>query len=123
MSVAFRCRNCGRLHAAEHAGENPIPAACSVCGSGVSYHFDGTTAHWLSDPANWEILADQTPKALAVHGLKPEDVERHSVTAWPAIKGRPDDRDHPFGEVCDGPSAAWVERTASDSLGAEDAAS
>lgn len=33
--AAFRCRNCGHLEDAGHAGDNELPHACSVCGAGV----------------------------------------------------------------------------------------
>lgn len=105
MKYAFRCKTCGRLHAAEHAGENEIPHACCVCGSGVQYgpNFKDIATR-LCDPAltpeqrtaiaqevaaaqnnlvktyqldNWEVLADCTPEQLKEYGLVADDVERH----------------------------------------------
>lgn len=34
---AFRCRNCGQLEEAGHAGEHWHPHACRVCGAGVAF--------------------------------------------------------------------------------------
>ncbi len=34
---AFRCKNCGYLESAAHAGESPIPHACRVCKMGVVF--------------------------------------------------------------------------------------
>ena len=72
---AFRCRNCGRLEEAEHAGENLHPHACSVCGCGVS--FDSRTGIKNFDASNWEVLADASPSRLTELGLTVEDVIRH----------------------------------------------
>lgn len=96
---AFRCKACGHLEAAEHAGEHDLPHACSVCGSGVCLSprtkaladelaspnctaerrmaiaaqlgkiQSGTEAKEF-DPANWEVLADCTPDRLKELGLK-----------------------------------------------------
>jgi phage FluMu protein Com len=35
--AAFRCKNCGHLVHAEHAGENELPHACPVCKAGVAF--------------------------------------------------------------------------------------
>ena len=101
--VAFRCKNCGRLHPAGHAGDNLVPHACQVCGKGVSFGPDfKEIAARLSQPdlskeerlkiaselsqskydksyhpENWEVLADLSPEQLAKYDLKPEHVERH----------------------------------------------
>ena len=121
MAHAFRCRNCGHLEGTEHAGENPIPGACHVCGKGVSYHFDGTISHWLSEPDNWEILADAKPGRLKELGLEEGDVYAHPVSEWPAIKGRPNDgRDHIAGQPCEGPTTAVITRDVEETMGAED---
>jgi hypothetical protein len=72
---AFRCKTCGHLHAAGHAGENDIPHACAVCGAGVSFTPRGTKTF---QPDNWEVLADATPERLAELGLVPEQVARHA---------------------------------------------
>lgn len=100
--VAFRCRNCGHFETAAQAGDNPVPAACSICDKGVWYHWDGSSlAHWVADPANWEVLADASPERLAELGLT--DVERHTVTEWPPLpfKGHPDN-EHIQGLPCVG---------------------
>lgn len=96
MAHAFRCRTCGRLEPAEHAGENPIPAACSSCGKGVHYELGPgeVIPHWVSDPENWEVLADATPAELRAHERHygpgfADAVERHAVTEWPAGNHRP----------------------------------
>ncbi len=36
-SKAFRCRNCGYLESAEHAGESAVPHSCRVCHRGVVF--------------------------------------------------------------------------------------
>lgn len=38
--VAFRCKKCGHLCPAEHAGENVLPHSCPVCKAGVSFVID-----------------------------------------------------------------------------------
>lgn len=121
MPYAFRCQNCGHLEGSVHAGENPIPAACHVCGKGVTYHFDGVIAHWVSDPSNWELLTEATPKRLKELGLEPGDVAPHPVTEWPDIKGRPGGV-HVDGQACQGPATATIERDVEETVGAEDKA-
>lgn len=37
---AFRCKKCGHLVHAEHAGENLLPHSCPVCKAGVSQPID-----------------------------------------------------------------------------------
>jgi len=54
MKFAFRCRNCGHLHTADHAGDNDVPHACCVCGKGVKY--DGFRKTY--QPENWEVLSE-----------------------------------------------------------------
>lgn len=109
--VAFRCRACGHLHAAEHAGECPVPHACAVCGAGVRHGPDfkaiaarlikpgltdaerATIAQEVAaaqnnltktfDPDNWEILADAPAEALASYGLSPDMVARHQASGEP----------------------------------------
>ena len=73
MTPAFRCKNCGRLEPAEHAGERSVPCACSVCGCGVS--FDQRSGLPKFDPENWEVLAEATPERLADLGLT--EVAKH----------------------------------------------
>lgn len=71
---AFRCKNCGHLEAASHAGENLKPHACAVCSSGVS--FNPKTGAKVFDISNWEILASCTQDHLLSLGLDGQ-VERH----------------------------------------------
>lgn len=74
--VAFRCKNCGRLHEAGHAGDADHPHACRVCGAGVS--FDPRTGQKALDPENWEVLADAPPERLEELGLASQHVEQHA---------------------------------------------
>lgn len=103
--VAFRCKNCGRLHEAGHAGELPHPAACQVCGCGVVFRHkelaemleqslqEGDTNTCKSlvkqiqncDPAakrllpeNWEILSEVSGERLQELGLTAERVTKHT---------------------------------------------
>lgn len=125
MKYAFRCKTCGRLHAAEHAGENEIPHACCVCGSGVQYgpNFKDIATR-LCDPAltpeqrtaiaqevaaaqnnlvktyqldNWEVLADCTPEQLKEYGLSLEQVVRYI----PAKTSSPDKGNTVFIEAAE----------------------
>jgi len=104
--IAFRCRACGRLHEAEHAGENEVPHACSVCGAGVVLNPaakalavelgnpECTTERRLAiavellkasqaggdkqfDPDNWEVLADCGDARLEELGIEKPRVVRH----------------------------------------------
>ena len=70
---AFRCKNCGRLHAAECAGVNLLPTACEVCGAGVVFAPNGTRTN---KPDNWELLADATPERLAELGISADQVAK-----------------------------------------------
>lgn len=56
QEYAFQCRNCGFLETADHAAEQPTPAACRNCGKGVK--FDETTGQKSYDRDNWIVLAD-----------------------------------------------------------------
>jgi hypothetical protein len=71
---AFRCRKCSHLEAAGHAGEEILPHACSVCGSGVTFNPAGIKKLQAD---NWEVLAEATPERLAELGLTLEGVEKH----------------------------------------------
>lgn len=73
----FRCKECGFVHSEEHAGENELPHACCVCGSGISW--DKKTGAKLIHPKNWQVLvdgqevespADNGPDTLTVGQLK-----------------------------------------------------
>lgn len=75
MAHAFRCHTCGHLHTAEHAGEETIPAACSVCGSGVKFCPKTGVKSKCED--NWEVLADAEPERLEELGLAPEHICKH----------------------------------------------
>lgn len=72
---AFRCKSCGRLERAAHAGENALPVACSVCGAGVSFTPRGAKTF---DKDNWEVLADAALERIAELGLAPEQIHRHA---------------------------------------------
>jgi hypothetical protein len=83
--LAFRCKTCGHLHHAEHAGENDRPHACCVCGAGVHFTRLGIKEY---DPDNWEVLADATPERLEELGLEPKHVARHKGGKAPASGGK-----------------------------------
>lgn len=99
---AFRCKKCGHLEAAEHAGDMAVPLSCSCCGAGVVFRVrelaeemkaPGVTAERLQelaaliakcapsekrfDPDNWEVLADAASERLAELGLKHCDICSH----------------------------------------------
>ena len=76
--VAFRCKNCGRLHTSDSASEALHPHACEVCGCGVSFH--PRTGVKTIDPDNWEHLHEATHERLAELGITHEHVETH--TPW-----------------------------------------
>lgn len=110
--AAFRCKECGHLEDSGSAGENALPHACSVCGSGVK--FNPRTGVKTADPDNWEILSDTTPEKLTEYGLKPEDVAEPSeaLVAMKAAKVNP-----AAGQEIKGKKVA---ATASEGLGAKD---
>jgi predicted nucleic acid-binding Zn-ribbon protein len=99
--LAFRCKTCGHLHPAEHAGESDLPHGCVVCGAGVAFSPRGIKS---LDPDNWEVLADATPERLEELGLESKHVARHEGTRFP-------------------PTGRTVERTASEGVSGEDRAS
>ncbi len=72
---AFRCKTCGHLHAAAHAGENALPNCCIVCGAGGSFTPAGIRQ---LHHENWEVLAVATPERLTELGLTAADVVRHA---------------------------------------------
>lgn len=99
---AFRCKNCGHLESADHAGEYSHPHLCSCCDAGVLMGFsmkDLFKAHpflaeltqaelsartiqngkviRLHHLENWEVLADTHPDELAKMGHTPDTVCRH----------------------------------------------
>lgn len=106
--VAFRCRNCGRLETADHAGESAVPFACRNCGAGVTLNpRTKALAQELADPNlpterrvaianeltrlaqtgdndkllhpdNWEVLADATPERLGELGIHQNRVTKHT---------------------------------------------
>lgn len=106
---AFRCKSCGRLHHAEHAGDNEVPHSCTVCGSGVTWNApavkiaqsianpdltDAQRKQMASDleralknqekgydPSNWEVLHDATDERLAELGINRAHVVRHVPTS------------------------------------------
>lgn len=96
---AFRCKTCGYICQAEHAGENDVPHACQVCGGGITHsptveklaaelaRPDISTERRIAiaaelsiaargqevktwQPDNWEILAEATPERLKELGVK-----------------------------------------------------
>lgn len=81
--LAFRCKTCGRLEEAHHAGEQTSPSSCRVCGNGGHRSgppsLPGKPEHrpYVTDPSNWEILADATPERLAELGLSKDKVVAH----------------------------------------------
>lgn len=112
---AFRCKTCGHLEHAGHAGENAVPHACSVCGAGISYGPEKQKMEHIiseagkgrnpaelmeelrrllanpnkaADPDNWEVLADAPPERLKELGLGDVRIIRHEghpVLAGPVI--------------------------------------
>lgn len=130
--VAFRCKTCGRLEHAEHAGENLLPHACSVCGSGVKHapaveaiaeelgKPDLTAERRLQlaaelssiakagpgaktyDSDNWEVLADATPERLTELGIPHNKVTKHKP------------------EVITVPNGRYIVRTVEETMGVKD---
>jgi hypothetical protein len=95
VAHAFRCKNCGRIEHAEHAGENDVPHACTVCGKGVTFTADADLAEQarkdkkqviepmpgyfkIIDTENWEVLADAKPDRLKQLGIEPKHVVKHN---------------------------------------------
>ncbi len=113
MAYAFRCKNCGHLEPAAHAGECALPHACSVCGAGVTFgpekkkveellqgFADKTPAETAealmklmanpdkkAQPDNWEVLHDAQDARLTELGLTRADVVKH--TPAPPSGNRP----------------------------------
>lgn len=100
---AFRCKNCGYLHPADHAGESDLPHGCVVCGAGVVFSPRGVKS---LDADNWEVLADAALERLAELGLAPEQVVRHEGKAPSSAK--------------EGPGGQHVERFASEDVAGQD---
>lgn len=102
---AFKCRECGTLEEPGNAGERAVPAACRICGAGVS--FDPRTGAKAYDEGNWLVLADLPADELApireFHGIARKDVTRH--TPEPSTATR---------------EPAAIDRSTSDGLGSED---
>lgn len=99
---AFRCKSCGHLEPAVHAGENLVPHACSVCSEGVSFNRKGVKEF---NADNWEVLADCTPERLTELGLEPAHVCKHAPV-----------------KVTDPSNGMHVSVTASESLASADKA-
>jgi hypothetical protein len=85
--IAFRCRTCGRLEAAGHAGDNQVPHACRVCCAGVSFCPRTGTRKLHLD--NWEVLADCSTDRLTELEISPEQVERHTPSNAHGFTNRP----------------------------------
>lgn len=84
---AFRCKKCGHLEPAEHAGDRSVPLACSVCNGGIK--FDTSTGAKSANSDNWEVLADSTDQRLRALGLTRTAVCRHvGAGDLPAESGR-----------------------------------
>jgi hypothetical protein len=106
MKYAFRCKNCGHLHHAEHAGDDAVPHACCVCGKGVTHGIDfravaeklrkpglsdkersqladqlaSTSLEKTFQPENWQCLCDFSEDQLRECGLCMDDVVTHHAT-------------------------------------------
>lgn len=110
--AAFRCKNCGHIEGPEHAGENDLPHACSVCDAGVIHDPKFTAlANELGqaecsaerriqiakqmkalgddpknlDPSNWEVLSDCTHERLHELGIEHDCVCKHE----PKVRTKP----------------------------------
>ena len=109
MQYAFKCRNCGHLEDPGNAGERTVPAACRNCGAGV--HFDPKTGLKAYDEDNWIVLADlpatELTPILRFHGITRDDIVAHEPEPSPQATREPE----------------AIERTAEETLGAEDHAS
>ena len=84
MANAFRCKNCGNLQTSANAGERNFPAACVVCGYGVS--FDPITGIKTHHDDNWDVLADMSDDDLKKYTIDKADIETHT----PAPESDPD---------------------------------
>lgn len=104
MKPAFQCRTCGGFEDSGNAGERAVPASCRWCGSGVG--FDPKTGIKTYHDGNWIVLADLTKAELKKLDLEPDDIEQHTP-ATPAAADR---------------EPRNIERTAEETLGAEDVA-
>jgi hypothetical protein len=112
---AFRCKSCGHLESADHAGEHAVPHACSCCGAGVCLSpktkaiaddlaspncsverrkilaaelvkLQPGTEPKTFDPTNWEVLADCAPERLKELGIK--ECARHKATKGEPVSGK-----------------------------------
>jgi hypothetical protein len=105
---AFRCRTCGNLEDSGNAGERDRPAACRVCGAGVS--FDPKTGIKSFQDDNWDVLAELPPAELKPildkHKLEPKDIGKHKPHAAAQAYRAPQD----------------IERYAEDTVGVQDKA-
>lgn len=109
IEYAFKCRACGSLEGPDAAGELEQPAACHVCGAGLT--FDEETGARVLEPDNWIVLAeldeDAAAEIAAIHGFDPD---QHRVVAHtPALASA--DR-----------APVSINRSAEESLGGEDVA-
>jgi len=98
-TFAFRCKTCGHFETSGNAGEREFPAACTTCGSGVSFD-PATGIKQYADAENWEVLNDLTAtqkKSIDV------PIVAHTPTE-PTADREPQN----------------IDRTTEDSLGAED---
>lgn len=87
-TYAFRCRNCNHLEGSAAAGENAVPAACRVCGAGVSWVIENGRPKQILEPDNWIVLAalDQTERTEvhAYYGTTDDQIVEHVPfsTSW-----------------------------------------
>ena len=87
--VAFRCRNCGRLHEAEHAGHNSVPHACRVCGHGVVFSNTIEQAlaheHVTRHPRAVEAISRATPTRAYKDGERIIDMSLPGATMYKVL--------------------------------------
>lgn len=109
IEYAFKCKNCGSLEGPDAAGELEVPAACRVCGKGVS--FDEETGVRILDPDNWIVLADlsesELEKVSKIHAFDPDLHRIVSHTPIPSTADR---------------EPVSIDRSADESVGSEDQA-
>jgi len=77
--IAFKCKNCGAVAPAGHAGENDVPAACVSCRAGVKFEAnpDGVGFTITHQPENWIKLWELSDAELKKAGLTRNQIEEH----------------------------------------------
>lgn len=81
----FRCKKCGHLEAADHAGENAVPCACSCCGAGVEFDKTGIRTFL---PDNWEVLDGAKTKSSGSPPVGPGNSVSVSTQESPKSKNK-----------------------------------